>query len=188
MIVWMTNLDPSPWLLLTIPFLAVGLYFFDRGVRRNQFRVPARSGWATYPTGSLNWWAATAVNVVFVGSALFMLFASLFNGSNFSREPSLPMPALDGARVASVIVREQPSVLAQCLANLDHGQVYLVADGGRRVAVRNGRNSLLYTFNIVPDREASRLDVYRLQFTPFVTWMSCTTQQGVERPRLRDGS
>lgn len=183
----MIRLDPSPWLLLTVPFLAVVLYFFDRGMRRNQFRVPARSGWATYPIGSLDWWTATAVNVVFVGSASFMLYESLFNGSIFSREPSLPMPALDGTHMASVIAREQPWELAQCLATLDHGQVYLIADGGRRVAVRNGRNSLLYTFNIVPDREGSRLDVYRSQFTPFVTWKGCTTERHADRTALGNG-
>lgn len=80
--------------------------------------------------------------------------------------------------MASVPVEEQPSVLAECLVSLNHGQVYLLKDGSRRIAVQNGRGSLLYPFNIVPQRNASRLDIDWSQFTPSVTWTSCVKEPG----------
>ncbi|MGN6821017.1 MAG: hypothetical protein ACTHJR_20375 [Sphingomonas sp.] len=170
------KLDPTPWLLLSVPFLAATLYFFSRGLRKSQFRVPGTSGWAHYPNGSLDWWTSTLVNAVFVCSALFMVYESLFHGSEFSREPQLPMPSLAGTRVESTRVPESAQMLAACLADLNHGQVYPTEDGGRRVAVRNGRNTMLYTFDIAAGRDSSRLDVYRVQYTPLVRWKSCTTK------------
>ena len=171
----MIRFDPSPWLLLTIPFLGVVIYVCYRGFARNEFRERGKWGWVIYRTGSFDWWLTTLGNLMFLGAGLFLLFQSAFHGSEFSREPELPMPAMTGSPIQSVIVPRSPDSLARCLAALDHGTLYAPSKDGRRVAVRNGRNQIMYIFDIVPAGGDSRMDVYQSLRSPFVNWDKCLT-------------
>ncbi|WP_299422645.1 hypothetical protein [Sphingomonas bacterium] len=166
-------MDPSPWLLLTVPFLAVAAYVSYRGWARGQFRVPGRGGWAHYHNGSLDWYGATLLNLVFLGAGVFMLYQSVFRGSDFSREPVLPMPVLTGEPIETVKIKGDPGSLARCLATKNHGQLFALGQGSWRVVVRNGRNRVMYTFDIVPRGGASRMDIYRSWPSPFVGWDGC---------------
>jgi hypothetical protein len=169
----MVELDPSPWLILAVPFFLAVAYVFRRGLVRNEFRVRGKKGWAHYFTWSLGWTLATAVNLVFLGASMFVVYLALTRGSDFSREPELSMPPRGGRLTETIQVRREPSVLAECIADLNHGRVYDLGSGKRRVAVRNGRNAVLYTFEIEPDRGGSRMEVRRWSVSPFVGWARC---------------
>lgn len=172
----MIRLEPTLWLLLTLPFVAVIAYICWRGWTRNEFRVPGKNGWAWYASRSVNWWIATFVNFSFFGAALFLLGQSLFNGSAFSRQPQFPMPKLAGSRTISLNVAQTPDALARCLSEQNHGQIYSETQNTRRVVVRNGRGAVLYIFEIARNDAGSRLDIYQVSPTPFIKWSSCTNE------------
>lgn len=183
----MIAIDPSPVLLLTVPFLALVGYITRRGLVRNQFRAPGRWAWVSYPTWSLKWWSATSFNFVMLGAAVLIVCESLFHGAEFFREPVHPMPALTGALIKNVRVQRSPESLADCLSNLDHGQAYELAPDHWRVAVRNGRGSVMAIFEILPDGGRSRLEVYQVWTIAFVTWERCydpTDDGGFASPYL----
>ena len=117
----MIGFDPSPWLLLAVPFLAAALYVAWRGFARNEFRVRGEWAWKRYRTGSVDWYVTTLLNLTFVGAGLFMLYETAFHGKDVSREPRLAMPALAGDLVDTVRVETRPETLAACLADANHG-------------------------------------------------------------------
>ena len=126
-----------------------------------------------YPTWSLGWTFATAMNLVFLGASSFLAYGAPTQGSDFSREPELAMPPLGGRASETIEVAREPHALAQCIAELNHGQAYDLGSGNWRVAVRNGRNALLYTFEIHGDGGGSRVEVRRWGLSPFVGWAKC---------------
>ena len=170
----MIQFDPSPWILLATPFWFAIAYVTHRGLVRNEFRVRAKNGWAHYPTWSIHWVIATVTNFIFFGFGAWIFYMTLFHGSDFSREPELPMPAVTGELIETVHVARSSDSLAQCMADLIHGQLFNLGRGDWRFVVRNGRNSVMYTFEIVPERGGSRMDVRRSMASPFVGWYRCT--------------
>ena len=169
----MIGFDPSLWLLLAVPFLAAAIYVSWRGCARNEFRVRGEWPWKKYRTGSIDWYLSTLVNLTFVGAGFFMVYESTFRGTDFSREPELAMPALTGDLVDTIRVGSPPDALARCLADANHGKIFAPNDGTRRVAVVNGRNDVMYIFDIVPQGDVSLMKVYRLSSSPFVGWAGC---------------
>jgi hypothetical protein len=169
----MLKLDPSPFLMLAIPMVVLPAFVTHRGLVRNEFRAPARSGWHHYSTGSWSWWSGTITNFVFLSVSAFLLYETMFDGSGFSREPVLPMPALTGTLIASERSDRTSREVANCLSGGEDRNLYALAPDSWVYAERNGRNQTMYTFEIVPDRVGSRVDVRRVQVSPFVTWKRC---------------
>ena len=169
----MVKLDPSGWLFLVVPYLVAVSYVSYRGLARNEFRRSGRSGWTRYRRGSFDWWEATAVNLLFLGCGLVVLWPALFDGANFNREPARPMPATTGSLVERAHVDRTPEALLDCLTKGRPGQVYADGPGRWVVAVRNGKGSVMYTYEVEAEAGGSRLDVRRRQPSPFVSWRAC---------------
>jgi hypothetical protein len=167
----MIDLNPGPSLLVAIPCLLFAIYVTNRGLKRGEFRAPYRSGWVRRETLSPGWWAFTAGNFLFLGTGVFFLYLSLFHGSD--PEPELPMPALTGTLIASERSSRNPHDVADCLARGDSRNLYALGPNSWVYAARNGRNVVMYTFEIVPDGAGSRVDVRRSLMSPFVRWDQC---------------
>lgn len=169
----MISVDPSGLLLLAVPFVAVMSYITCRGIVGNEFRVPFRHGWATYSTWSLGWWSATLTNLPFLGASLFFFYQSLFHGADFSREPDLPLPNAAGSVIRTVDVERSPVSLARCLAVLNNGKVYDLGHDQFRVAIRNGRGSVMDTFDVTPQVTGSKLVVRHIWGLSLTRWERC---------------
>ena len=79
----MLSLDPSPWLLVALPFWTGILYLTYRGLSRNEFRERGRWGWFHYQTWSLAWFLSTFMNLGLLAAFTFTVIQLLFNGSTF---------------------------------------------------------------------------------------------------------
>jgi uncharacterized protein (DUF58 family) len=169
----MPRLDPSPWLAVVIPYLLAVAYLTYRGLARNEFRAPGKSGWARYRAGSADWLLSTVLNLLLTVAGLFMLWAALFDGAAFTREPVLKRPEASGALVQNVRVDRSPGEVVRCLTELNHAQTYENGRNSWLIAVRNGRNSVMYTFEVTTEGSGSRVEVRRRRPSPFVTWAPC---------------
>jgi hypothetical protein len=168
----MISFDPSAWLLLVIPSWLFGAYVTRRGFVRNEFRRIARNGWFRYDTWSASWIASTFSNLLFLIVLTWALYEATFHGTKFEAQPQLPEPGMSGAPIDVARSKFDPSALAGCIADLNHGQIY-AHQAYQVVAVRNGRNSVMYTFAIVAEGTGSRIEVYRSLASPFVSWGQC---------------
>ncbi len=168
------QLDLSPWLLIAVPILGVVTYITLRGLTRNQFREPGKWGWFAHATFSAGWWVGTFTNVAFLGSSLFIVYMATFQSADFSRDPVLPMPEISGPLVETRVVDLSVVALSECLSNGSE-HIYPLPGGGKRVAARNGRNQVMYIFEIRPEGSRSRIEVFRELPSPFVSWSRCTS-------------
>jgi len=166
-------MDVSPWIVLAVPWLVLTGYITFRGFAKNEFRERGRWGWHRYRAYSFEWWGGTLVNLLFLGVGLFLFYQALFHGTEFDREPVHPPPRISGEPIKTVHASATSQPVALCLANLNHGQTYRLADGHWRVAVWNGRGADMYTFDIVDEPDGSRVDIYRSFMSPFVDWDRC---------------
>jgi len=169
----MLSFDLTPWLVVTIPYLLIVAYVTYRGLAQREFRVIGKYGWARYRVGSFDWWLSTMVNFALLAAGVIMLKWSVYNGADFARDPVPPMPAASGKLIETAHIDKRAHVLAQCLSELNHAKTYATGPDGWLVAVRNGRNSVMYTFEVRAEGTGSRMDIRRRQVSPFVSWKPC---------------
>ena len=169
----MIRIDPSLWLLLVVPYLLAIGYITRRGLVRNEFRSPGKWGWHRYPTWSAAWISATVLNFVFVGVGVLLLYQALFHGSDFSKDPKRILPPLTAPPSEIAQSNTDGDTVAQCIASENHGAIFWLDNGRSVVVIRNGRNAVLYSFEIVPSGPGSIVYVRRSLATPFVNWERC---------------
>ena len=172
----MLQLNPSPWLFFAVPFLLVCGYITYRGLIRNEFRRIARSGWYEFKPWSVLWISATFSNVVFLTAGAFFFYQALFHGTGFDRQPELSLPSLEGVPLETLRSSRGADEVVSCIASRNHGEVTSLGNGRSVVVVRNGRNSAMYTFEVLPEGVGSRVNVRRLIASPFVSWRGCEIQ------------
>jgi hypothetical protein len=167
-------LDPSPWLVVAAPFLALTSYVTHRGLVKDEFRSPGKWGWFRYPRWSLDWISSTIINLVFLASFIFATYEALFHGTELSHSPDLPMPALGGELVETVHSSRDSAALAACLGDNGHGQSYALETGHYRVVARNGRGAVMTIYEISADGNGSRVEVWKLRFSVSLrSWKAC---------------